>query len=137
VDLKSFSNACSTASISVIANGSIVDEKTARDFLQIPNCSGIMIGRAALGNYSIFSRLEEFFNSGKKLPLPSRKEKIEWLKKHIQYSVEHYGEKKGFIVMRKVAHYYIKDLPNAAKIRNVFNRITKLSDFNELIMDYS
>ena len=133
-DLKSFADACRNAKIPVVANGGIVDEKTAADFLQLHNCAGIMIGRGALGNYSIFKRLEEFFNSGKKLPLPSKEEKTEWLKKHVQYSAEHYGEKRGLIIMRKVVHYYIKDLPNAAKIRDMFNKkVVALSDFNELI----
>ncbi|OEG69452.1 hypothetical protein ATZ36_09500 [Candidatus Endomicrobiellum trichonymphae] len=133
-DLKLFAAACAGAKIPVIANGGIVDEKTAADFLQVSNCAGIMIGRGALGNYSIFNRLEEFFSSGKKLPLPSKKEKAEWLKKHVRYSMEYYGEKKGFVVMRKVFHYYVKDLPNATKIRDMFNKkIITLSDFNELI----
>jgi tRNA-dihydrouridine synthase B len=133
-DLKLFAAACNGAKIPVIANGGIVDEKTAADFLQVPNCAGIMIGRGALGNYSIFSGLEEFFSSGKKLPLLSKIEKAEWLKKHVRYSMEYYGEKKGFVVMRKVFHYYVKDLPNASKIRDMFNtKIIALSDFNELI----
>jgi tRNA-dihydrouridine synthase B len=136
-DLKLFAAACSSttgAKIPVIANGGIVDEKTAADFLQVPNCAGIMIGRGALGNYSIFNRLEGFFSSGKKLPLLSKKEKEEWLKKHVRYSMEYYGEEKGFVVMRKVFHYYVKDLPNAAKIRDMFNKkVITLSDFNELI----
>jgi tRNA-dihydrouridine synthase B len=133
-DLKLFAAACAGAKIPVIANGGIVDEKTAGDFLRVPNCAGIMIGRGSLGNYSIFKRLEEFFSNGKKLPLPSKKEKAEWLKKHVRYSMEYYGKKKGFVVMRKVFHYYVKDLPNAAKMRDMFNReIVTLSDFNELI----
>ncbi|GHT11863.1 tRNA-dihydrouridine synthase [Endomicrobiia bacterium] len=133
-DLKLFAASCAGAKIPVIANGGVVDEKTAADFLRVPNCAGIMIGRGALGNYSIFKRLEAFFSSGKKLPLPSKKEKVEWLKKHVQYSVEYYGEKKGFVVMKKVFHYYVKDLPNVAKIRDIFNKkIVTLSDFNELI----
>jgi tRNA-dihydrouridine synthase B len=133
-DLKLFAAACAGAKIPIIANGGIVDEKTAADFLRVPNCAGIMIGRGALGNYSIFKRLEEFFSSGKKLPLPSKKEKVEWLKEHVRYSIECYGEKKGFVVMRKVFRCYVKDLPNATKIRDMFNKkIVTLSDFNKLI----
>jgi len=133
IDLKLFAEACSDAKIPIVANGGIVDEKTAVSFLQIPNCKGIMIGRGALGNYSIFKGLKDFFNSGKKLHLPSRMEKIEWLKKHIEYSVEYYGEKKGLVIIRKVADYYIRNMPNAARIRDLFNKIITLSDFEELI----
>jgi tRNA-dihydrouridine synthase B len=133
-DLKLFAIACAGAKIPIIANGGIVDEKSAADFLRVTNCAGIMIGRGALGNYSIFKRFEEFFSSGKKLPLPSKKEKEEWLRKHVLHSMEYYGKKKGFVVMRKVFHYYVKDMPNAAKIRDMYNKkVVTLSDFNELI----
>jgi tRNA-dihydrouridine synthase B len=132
-DLKAFSQTCKMAKIPIVGNGGIVDEKTASDFLNIPNCSGIMIGRAAIGNYSIFKRLEEFFKTGKKLPLPTKKEKIKWLKQQAIYSTEFYGEKKGLILMRKVAHYYVKDMPNAAKIRGEINSMTTLEDFNNLL----
>jgi tRNA-dihydrouridine synthase B len=132
-DLRLFAEACLTAKIPIIGNGGIVDEKTADDFLNIPNCSGIMIGRAAIGNYSIFKRLENFFNDGKISMTPSKDEKMDWLKQHVIYSIEHYGEKKGLAIMRKLANYYIKDLPNATKIRAMFNTMTTVSDFSKLI----
>ncbi|MDR3253404.1 MAG: tRNA-dihydrouridine synthase, partial [Endomicrobium sp.] len=132
-DLKSFADACVNAKIPIVANGGIVDEKTAYDFLKISNCSGIMIGRGAIANYSIFKRFKEFFDSAKKLPLPSKKEKIQWLKEHIQYSTAYYGEEKGLIKIRKVVHYYVKDLSNASKIRAAFNKTVTLFDASELI----
>jgi tRNA-dihydrouridine synthase B len=84
-DLNGFSEACINAKIPIIANGGIIDEKTAQDFMKIPNCSGLMIGRGAIGNYSIFERLESFLSSDKILPLPTKKEKIQWLEKHVKY----------------------------------------------------
>jgi tRNA-dihydrouridine synthase B len=132
-DLNAFAKACSGAKIPIVGNGGITDEESALEFLKIPNCSGIMIGRGALGNYSIFKRLEEFFKTGKKTSLPTKKEKIKWLKQHAMYSTKFYGEKKGLIIMRKAAHYYVKDMPNAAKIRADINTIITLQDFNELI----
>jgi tRNA-dihydrouridine synthase B len=132
-DLQSFADACFGAKIPIVANGGIVDEKTAADFFNIPNCSGIMIGRGAIGNYSIFKRLEKFLNYGKMLPAASKEEKIEWLKQHAQYCICHYGEKRGLVSMRKVAHYYVKDFLNAARIRCMINTMTTLADFNNLI----
>ncbi|MDR1401005.1 MAG: tRNA dihydrouridine synthase DusB [Endomicrobium sp.] len=132
-NLKLFADACKDAEIPIIANGGIIDEKTAINFMQIPNCKGIMLGRGAIGNYSIFKKLVDFFNSGKKLSLPSKTERIIWLRRHIEHSVERYGEKKGLIVIRKIVGYYIKNLPNAAKIREKFNKIDTLSDFNKLL----
>ncbi|GMO64485.1 MAG: tRNA dihydrouridine synthase DusB [Endomicrobiia bacterium] len=132
-NLKLFAEACRDAKIPIIANGGITDEKTAINFMRIPNCKGIMIGRGAIGNYSIFKGLVDFFNNGNKLYSSSKTERMIWLKKHIEYSIEHYGEKKGLIVIRKIFNYYIKNLHNAAKIREIFNKIGTLSDFNKLI----
>jgi tRNA-dihydrouridine synthase B len=132
-DLQLFINSCAYAKIPIIANGGIIDEKTAANFLQVPNCAGVMIGRGAIANYSIFKRLKKFFDTGEKLTLPSKMKKIKWLEQHVKYSIEYYGENKGLIMMRKVAHYYFKNLPNAARIRSVFNRITTLADFNEFV----
>jgi tRNA-dihydrouridine synthase B len=132
-DLNAFAQSCDGAKIPIIGNGGIINEETALEFLKIPNCVGIMIGHGAVGNYSIFRRIEEFFKTGKKLSLPTQKEKIKWLKQHMTYSTEFYGEKKGLILMRKVSHYYIKDMPNAAKIRGEINSMTILEDFNNLL----
>jgi tRNA-dihydrouridine synthase B len=132
-DLNAFAKSCDGAKIPIIGNGGITDEETALEFLKIPNCAGIMIGRGAIGNYSIFRRIEEFFKTGKKLSLPTQKEKIKWLKQHVIYSTEFYGKKKGLVLMRKVAHYYVKDMPNAAKIRGQINSMTTLEDFNNLL----
>lgn len=132
-DLNAFAQSCDNAKIPIIGNGGIINEKTALEFLKIPNCAGVMIGRGAIGNYSIFRRLEEFFKTGKKLSLPTQKEKIKWLKQHMIHSTEFYGEKKGLVLMRKIAHYYIKDAPNATKIRNEINNMTTLKGFNNLL----
>jgi tRNA-dihydrouridine synthase B len=132
-DLQSFADACFSAKIPIVANGGIIDEETAAKFLQIPNCAGLMIGRAAISNYSIFARLKYFIENGGILPLASKKEKIEWLKQHAAYSIGCYGEKKGLVSMRKVAHYYVKDFSNAAKIRCMINAMITLVDFNNLI----
>jgi tRNA-dihydrouridine synthase B len=132
-DLNAFARSCDGAKIPIIGNGGIIDEETALEFLKIPNCAGIMIGRGSIGNYSIFRRIEEFFKTGKKLSLPTQKEKIKWLKQHVIYSTEFYGGKKGLVLMRKVAHYYVKDMPNAAKIRSEINSMITLEDFNNLL----
>ncbi|MDR0978324.1 MAG: tRNA dihydrouridine synthase DusB [Endomicrobium sp.] len=134
-DLCAFAQACSIAGkkIPIIGNGGIVDEETALSFLKIPNCTGIMVGRGAIGNYSIFKRLEKFFKTGIKSPPPSQKEKLKWLQQHVLYAVDLYGEKRGLILMRKVIPYYIRDVANAAKIRSRVNNITVIKDFIDLI----
>ncbi|MDR3112702.1 MAG: tRNA dihydrouridine synthase DusB [Elusimicrobiota bacterium] len=132
-DLISFKKACEKSKIPIFANGGIIDEKTAKNFMNIANCSGLMIGRGALGNYSIFKRLSSFFKDGQILPPAPNSEKKEWFKRHVLMSVNHYGEKKGLTLVRKIVPYYIKDFPNAAKIRTEFNDISTISEFLNLL----
>ena len=132
-DIAAFAQACYNADIPVFANGGIVDEESAEKFLNVPNCSGIMIGRGAVGNYTIFKRIEEYINNGVKLPEPLWQKRVNWFKRHAELSVEHYGQERGYVLMRKVAHYYIKDLPNAAKVRDSFNKVYSNDDFERVL----
>jgi tRNA-dihydrouridine synthase B len=132
-DIEAFAKACEGAKIPVVANGGIFDADTAKKFACVPNCAGLMIGRGALGNYSLFSRIDSFLLTGIFPPEPSASEKAAWLKKHASLSMEYYGEKKGLIVMRKVFHYYVKDMPDAAKLRAAFNSLADTASFSEVI----
>ncbi|MDD5021198.1 MAG: tRNA dihydrouridine synthase DusB [Endomicrobiaceae bacterium] len=132
-DLKAFEEATINAKIPIVANGGIIDIQTAEKFLKIPKCAGLMIGRGAIGDYDLFKRIEYFFNENEVLHHPGIETKIDWFKKHIMASIEFYGEEKGIVVLRKIAPYYIKDIPNACHIRDRFNKITSLKDFNNLI----
>ncbi|MDR2426044.1 MAG: tRNA dihydrouridine synthase DusB [Endomicrobium sp.] len=132
-DMEVFTQACSQSKIPIIANGGIYDESSAEKFINIPNCRGLMIGRGAIGNYSIFKGLESYFNDGIMLAKPSWQERILWLKKHAALAEDYYEEERGYVLLRKVLHYYVKDLPNAAKIRNMFNKVTKPAEFEEFI----
>jgi len=136
-DISAFKKACENAKIPVFANGGISDEKTAKLFSYVPNCAGLMIGRGAIGNYTIFNRLKSFFETGKILPVPTVKERLNWLQTHAELSTRHYGEKKGLIIMRKVFHYYVKDLKNAAKLRAGFNKLTSYEEFEKLLKTVS
>jgi tRNA-dihydrouridine synthase B len=133
-DLKAFEEAAANAEIPVIANGGITDIKSAEKFLKIRKCGGLMIGRGAIGDYDLFKRIEWFFDKNDVLPHPDINTKIKWFKKHILASIDFYGEEKGIVVLRKIAPYYIKDIPNACQIRDRFNKITTLKDFN-ILMD--
>lgn len=132
-DLNAFAEACIGAKIPVFANGGITDEKSAEKFLNIENCSGIMIGRGAIGNYDIFERLAKYFKTGKVQKEPTLSDKISWFKRHVKLSVKYYGEKRGLVLIRKTAQYYIKEFPDAAKARAMFSRTETLKGFDGVL----
>ena len=63
--------------IPVIANGDVVDCKSAELVLKQTNCDGIMIGRAACGNPFIFEQINHYFKTGEILPQKSKVEMFE------------------------------------------------------------
>jgi tRNA-dihydrouridine synthase B len=134
-DIAALAKACIVSKIPVIANGGIFDCDIAKQFFDIPNCKGLMIGRGAIANYSIFKRLNTFLKDGEIIPSPNSKDKIDWLKRHYAYAKNYYKDKKALLLLRKTISYYTKDFPNASKIRNAFNKIETESDFLSLIDD--
>lgn len=86
--------------IPVIGNG---DVKTPADIDRLKahtGCEAVMIGRAAVGNPWIFSRLER-----EAVPL----EKVRLMvHEHLRRNLEFYGEEKGWVIFRKHAMQYLK-----------------------------
>ncbi len=64
-------------SIPVIANGDIIDEKTAKHVLEYTQCDGLMIGRAAIGNPYIFRRLKHYLDHEELLPPQTAGERLD------------------------------------------------------------
>ncbi|MCB4790585.1 MAG: tRNA dihydrouridine synthase DusB [Elusimicrobia bacterium] len=132
-DLKAIKEAVAVAKIPIIGNGGIYDEKSAFEFMDATGCSGIMVGRAAIGDPHIFNRIEYYFRNGEVLKSPSWELRAEYLKRHAKLSMDYYGGKIGIIRLRKLAPYYLKGLPNATRIRERFNHIENLYQLDELL----
>lgn len=84
VDLNSIKKAKEMLSIPVIGNGNVYNEESAKRMIEKTGCDAVMIGRAAIGDPYIFSRINHFLKTGEKLQ-PLTKEKslslfIEYIK---------------------------------------------------------
>lgn len=106
--------------VPVIANG---DVRTVADIDRIKShtgCPAVMIGRAAVGNPWIFSRLDRGevpFDEVRRLLL-----------RHLELSLSFYGAQRGLVVFRKHAHRYLApyDLP-----KELHASLMTCSDFQE------
>jgi tRNA-dihydrouridine synthase B len=123
-----------SVTIPVVGNGGVKDERSAKLWVDETGCAGLMIGRAAIGDPYIFDRITHFLATGDLLSSPTWEERLAFLKRHAELAVAYYSnEKKGIIILRKLAAFYMKGLPNASRIRNAFNAITTLKELDELL----
>ena len=94
--------------IPVYANGDIISIESAIDCLKLSNADGIAIGRGTLGNPYLFKQIEHYFETGEILPEQTFKEKIETLKSHLNWEIQHRGKENGIKFFRKFYPYYVR-----------------------------
>lgn len=112
-------------SIPVIANGDVRSLKDIDAIKQHTNCDGVMIGRAAMGNPWIFSRLD--------LSQVTHSIVREMITKHMEQMLLFYGEEIGLVLFRKHASRYLKLLPLSPLERKEALTTTTPADFLHLI----
>ncbi len=132
VDLEAIAEVVKVVSIPVIANGGIKDELSAREAFERTGCAGLMIGRGAIGDPSLFGRLTSYFDDGDIQKSPTWEERLMMFRRHVTLACAHYGEKNAMMRMRKVAPYYIKDMPGATRLRALYNTFTELKQLDNI-----
>lgn len=118
--------------ITVIANGDITDEQSAAIMLEKTNADAIMIGRGALGNPWVFSRINAYLSECRVLPEPSTIEKMNVMLKHIQKIIEYKGEYTAMREARHHAAYYTKGMRGGAKLRAEISKYEHFEQLQEL-----
>lgn len=121
--------------IPVIGNGDIVDGKTALKMFQNTGVDGIMIGRGALGNPWIFREIQYFLETGKELKPPTKEEKLEIIKQHIELAVEEKGDI-AVKELRKHISWYTKNMANSTDFRSSINKIESKEELITKIDEY-
>ena len=129
-DWKKISELTTSVDIPVFANGDINSIESAEKCLELSKADGIAIGRAAVGDPSLLHRIEHYFKTGEKLPIPSLKEKINDLIFHLDEEIALRGEKVGIKFVRKFYPFYINGIRNAAKYRS---QLVLIENYNEII----
>lgn len=122
-------------SIPIIGNGDIKNAQDAKNMLDQTNTDGIMIGRGSMGNPWIFREIKEYLEEKEITPI-TNKEKLQIILEHINLQVEFLGENTGIKEMRKHLVYYLKNLPNAASIRQKVNQIETKQELEACIIEY-
>lgn len=121
----------SSVKIPVIGNGDIKCGKDAEKMYEQTGCDFVTLGRASYGSPFVFDEINAYFD-GREFSLPSLQERVEMMILHTRKIVEYKGERQGMKEARKNIAWYIKGLPNAAKLRSECGGLSKLDDLYRL-----
>lgn len=132
VDFDIIAQVKKAVGIPVIANGDIKDEQSASIMLEKTNADAIMIGRGALGNPWVFSKINAYLDECRVLPEPSVTQKMTVMLKHIQKIIEYKGEYTAMREARHHAAYYTKGMRGGAKLRAEIGKLERFEQLQEL-----
>ncbi|WEK56435.1 MAG: tRNA dihydrouridine synthase DusB [Candidatus Cohnella colombiensis] len=122
--------------IPVIGNGDVFSPEDAKRLLEHTNCDGVMIGRGALGNPWMLYRTVHFLTRGELLPDPKVSEKIRIAMLHLDRLSDLKGESVAVREMRKHLAWYLKGMPDSAKVKDSIMDLTSRSAVEKILMEY-
>ena len=103
--------------IPIFGNGDVDSPEKAIEYKNEYGVDGIMIGRAAIGYPWIFNEIKHYIKAGEKLDGPTLQERIRVTKKHLDFSIEWKGDRKGVYEMRRHYTNYFRGIPHFKPFR--------------------
>jgi len=103
--------------IPIFGNGDINSPEKAKKYKNKYGVDGIMIGRSAIGNPWIFNEIKTYIKENKHIKKPSLNNRIETVKKHLDFSIQWKGERLGLVEMRRHYTNYFRGMDNFKKHR--------------------
>ncbi|MBI5700791.1 tRNA dihydrouridine synthase DusB [Candidatus Saganbacteria bacterium] len=123
-----------SVTIPVFGSGNILSPENAKSMLNKTGCDGILVARGALGRPWIFKSIDAYLKTGAVILEPNIETKKLTLKKHLYY-IDKYKKKTfckiGF--MRKMAIWYMKSFPHAARIRGEINNAQSMEELFSIV----
>ncbi|MDG1950608.1 MAG: tRNA dihydrouridine synthase DusB [bacterium] len=118
-------------SIPVLANGDIHTPPLTFDALSTTNADGVLIARGALGNPWIFSQIEDVL-AGREPKRITLKERVEVVKKHLDYHTEQYGER-GVVTFRKHMSWYFRGIHGAKPFKSRLHTSKSVQEVHNIL----
>ena len=122
--------------IPVIGNGDVRGPEDAVRMLETTGCDLVMLGRAAFGDPWVFRRIRAWGERREIMALPTAAERLEAGVRHLALLEANAGEAVAAREMRKHVAWYIKGLPNSARVREQVNRTKSAAELAGLLREY-
>lgn len=118
-----------TLKIPVIGNGDIKNEEQIDEYLN-SHCSGLMIGREAIGNPLLFEIFQYYYKNGKKLQIDDFKQKQKQLFLEYLEIIKNYEFHNKPLKIQRQAMWFMRGIWGAKDLRV---KISKTCDIDEII----
>jgi tRNA-dihydrouridine synthase B len=116
-----------TVNIPVLGNGDVRIPTDIDEMKYQTGCDAVLIGRAAIGNPWIFSRLEKERLSCQQL--------LDGIRLHGREMVDYYGEEQGIVLFRKHLKQYLSGMAEAAPLMPAMMQVTVLDELMDLLLE--
>ena len=123
-------------SIPVTGNGGIHTAADVARMFQETGCDAVAVGQAAIGRPWIFRQSAALLDEGRELPAPSQEEIRAALLDHYRGLVEHQGERRGTISMRKQSCHYAKHLTRGKAFNLAVIKASSEKEFMDAVSEY-
>ncbi|MDD3336734.1 MAG: tRNA dihydrouridine synthase DusB [Eubacteriales bacterium] len=131
-DYEAIASVRQRLSIPVIANGDVFEPEDAPRILKETGCSGLMIGRGAMGNPWLFRGARQCLRGEAVTPV-SLEERIAVARLHMEWMTEYKGERLGVLEMRKHIGHYISGIRGAGALRREMNAAKTKQEMDDLL----
>jgi len=131
VDYKTIAEVVKSVKIPVIANGDVIDGKSAEYMYSVTNCDCVMVGRAAQGNPFVFEEINAFLSKKSYTP-PTLENKFETLMEQILLMHKYKDPHNAILEARKHTAWYMQGLHGAAALRRECGEISSLEDIKRI-----
>jgi tRNA-dihydrouridine synthase B len=118
--------------VPVIANGSVFTGEDAVEMLNITGAAGVMPGRGIIGNPWIIPEIEAAVSDSPYDP-PTLHEKRKICLVHLNRMIEHYGDVRGILLMRRILPKYFTKCINNAELKRDIQRTTSIDEIHEIL----
>jgi nifR3 family TIM-barrel protein len=122
-------------SIPVIGNGDILSAEDAVRMLAETGCDGVMIGRKAIGDPDIFSRVVARIN-GEEAVDGGLSRRFDIMSRYLGASVKYIGEEQACRMMRSRLGWFTKGMHKSSQFREAIKHLSSEAEGIELINAY-